>query len=84
MSTHLWVAGQAKADREWIKNETKKSRARFVVEYDLAYDGGGSRWDGYYQRILALVPQHSGTYTSPRGAVSRFCSLIQNQFLRQS
>lgn len=30
-----------------VKNN--KMGRRYWVEYDLAYDGGGSRWTGYYK-----------------------------------
>lgn len=45
----LWKHNEKKADREFRKEEARKRRANFVVEYDLAYDGGGSRWNGYYK-----------------------------------
>jgi hypothetical protein len=29
-----------------------KSHRRWRIEYDLAYDGGGGRWNGYYRTQL--------------------------------
>ena len=51
MSDPLWVSGSKRKERKARKLERKKARANFVVEYDLAYEGGGSRWDGYYKTI---------------------------------
>jgi hypothetical protein len=48
----LWNSAESKADKERRKLDKKKSRAHFVVEYDLAYDGGGMSWKGYYRTYL--------------------------------
>lgn len=53
----LWKSGEKQQSREERKLARQKRRAKFVVEYDLAYDGGGSRWNGYYR-----------TYTGARAA----------------
>lgn len=38
------------------RKERDKSGRRYRVEYDLAYDGGGSEWIGYYRtRLVAAV-----------------------------
>lgn len=63
----LWVAGKAQLARAKRKVEKKKARARFVVEYDLAYDGGGNRWDGWYKtywgaRTAAFWNLHVSSY----------------------
>lgn len=51
MSIPIWVSGEKKAERKRRKLEAKKRRANFVIEYDLAYEGGGGRWDGYYKTL---------------------------------
>lgn len=48
MSDPLWTSGDKKVERKARRLEAKKRRAHFVVEYDLIYDGGSSRWNGYY------------------------------------
>lgn len=38
------------------RRKRDKSRRRFRVRYDLAYDGGGCLWDGYYRsRVGAAI-----------------------------
>lgn len=44
-----------------------KSHRRYRVDYDLAYDGGGSRWMGYYRtstgaRIAAFWNYHFASW----------------------
>jgi hypothetical protein len=44
-----------------------KSGRRYRVDYDLAYDGGGSEWSGYYRthlgaRIAAFYNYHLASY----------------------
>lgn len=59
----LWKSGESASERMLRKLEKEKARAHFVVHYDLAYDGGGSTWKGYYKtytgaRIAALWNLH--------------------------
>ena len=59
----LWKSGESSEARQARRLAKKKSKAHFVVHYDLAYDGGGSAWKGYYRtytgaRIAALWNLH--------------------------
>lgn len=52
MSNSLWRSSdkkQAKHDR-W--REKRMARANYRMEYDLAYDGGGSTFSEYYKTEL--------------------------------
>lgn len=67
MTEPLWRAGEKSADRKVRKLAKKKRRAKFVVEYDLVYDGGGASWKGYYRtyfgsRIAAFYNLHFGSW----------------------
>ena len=35
-----------------IKKRYPKTHRRYKVIYNLAYDGGGCEWDGYYRTLL--------------------------------
>lgn len=67
MSIPIWSSGEKKADRRRRKLARKKLLANFIVEYDLAYEGGGGRWNGYYRtmwvaRIAAWYHVHVGSW----------------------
>ena len=67
MSDPLWTAGDKKAERRARRLEVKKRRAQFVVEYNLAYEGGGGRWNGYYKtywgaRLAAFKEVHISSW----------------------
>lgn len=45
-----------------------KSGRRWRVDYDLAYDGGGCRWSGYYRtRVGARVAAFWNFYVASWG-----------------
>ena len=49
----------------------KKTDRRWVVQYDLAYDGGGARWDGHYTwRIQALIMMLYNKYIASWGGMA--------------
>ena len=67
MTEPLWRAGEKSAFRKELKLAKKKRLAKFVVEYDLAYDGGGCSWNGYYRtysgaRLAAFWNLHFGSW----------------------
>ena len=67
MTEPLWISGAKAADKKAWKLAKRKRRARFVVEYDLIYDGGGSFWRGYYRtyfgaRVAAFWNLHFGSW----------------------
>jgi hypothetical protein len=44
---------------------------RWRVDYDLAYDGGGTCWSGYYHwKILALIASFWNVYISSWGGTA--------------
>lgn len=49
MTEPLWRAGEKSAYKKAMKLAKKKRRSKFVVEYNLTYDGGECSWNGYYR-----------------------------------
>lgn len=59
MTEPLWRYGDKQASKETIRIFRRKQRARFCVEYDLVYDGGGSKSIGYWgARFGAFLNLH--------------------------
>lgn len=63
MSEALWRSSDKKNAKHKRRRARKKRVANYRVEYDLAYDGGGSAFEEYYRtkigaRISAFFHLH--------------------------
>jgi hypothetical protein len=59
----LWRSSDKKQARHERRRLKKMARANYRVEYDLAYDGGGSAFEEYYKtalgaRVAAFIHLH--------------------------
>jgi len=52
MSEVLWRSSDKKQARKDRRRQKKMARSHFRMNYDLAYDGGGSVFDEYYKTEL--------------------------------
>ena len=49
MSGGMQLYPPPRRERRKARRQAKQEARPWAVRYDLAYDGGGSKWDGYYR-----------------------------------